>query len=347
MPRRLHPVLAAAILLAPLYWLVSAAPVAAQPGENIREFIARTGEILQMAADVVLQAENPQARRILNEARNLHHRSGDLLERGQPRNALATSRRAREAAQHAARLARESQSHDERFRLRLERLQELRDQLLERVRETEDERALRFLREADEQTLSAQNQYRQRNFELALHLLGTAEELLARTTRLLFEGAGGERLDREIERTRALIERAGEHLQQTEGQPRETGADLLQSATQALRRAEEFRDRQQPVRALQSLRLARQLAAQVVAIGGAPTDRTVVEAQIERWDERYPLVAEAVHASGSPQAAALLARARHHRDEAGRRLAAGDDEPALRQLRAAFDLLQEASDVAR
>jgi hypothetical protein len=72
-----------------------------------------------------------------------------------------------------------------------------------------------------------------------------------------------------------------------------------------------------------------------------------VARQLERWDERYAAVAERVADAGAEAAGSMLERARHHRDRAQQFLDAGDLEPALRQLREAFDLLNEASDLTR
>lgn len=337
-----------AALLLPVLWLSTPATSTAQSGEQLREFIIRTGEIIDLAADLVFESENQQARRILAEARGLHQRSQHHMERNQPQLALQFSRRARTAAQHAARLARETHNQQERFQLRFERFDELRDQLRERVREADDDRARRFLQEGEQQAVRARAQLRQGNLDLALHLMKAAEDLLARTTRLLFEGTGSERLEREFERTYALLERTAEQLEHAAGPQRAAGADLLQSAAEALRRAEEHRERRQTARALHSLHLARQLAAQAAASDAVvTTDPEAVAHQLARWDKRLELVAEQVRTAESPAAAAILERARHHRELAGRHLAAGDLEPALRQLRAAFDLLNEASGLTR
>lgn len=335
------------VILLPLVWLLGAQPTLAQSGDRLDEFIGRTGEIIDWATELVQESENQQARRILQEASNLHLRSIDLLDRDQPRQALAISRRARAAAQHAAKLARETHGHQERLRLRLDRYLELREQLLDRAREAEDERVLRFVRESEQQAHRAQDHYRQGNFDLALHLLTTAEELLARATRLLFEGGGGERLEREMERTRALIDRAAEQLQGTGGGQRATAQDLLASAREALARADEARERRQPMRALQSLRLAHRLASQAMAVGGTRIEPEAIAEQLHRWDERHELIVEQVRESGSRQALTVLERARHHRQEAQRRLDADEHEASLRQIKAAFDLLNEANDLTR
>ena len=156
---------------------------------------------------------------------------------------------------------------------------------------------------------------------------------------LLFEGGGASRLERELARAEVLIERA----EATDGAP----SDLVQSAREALARARQLAAEGQILRALQSSRLAMRLAAQAVAASGETLTADAVMAQIARWDERHADVAEAVAASGSREAAQILTRARHHRDQAQRLVAENTLESALRQVKAAFDLLNEASELAR
>lgn len=311
----------------------------AQPGEAVAEFIARTGEIVAWAQDQVRESTSPQAHRVLAEAQALHAQSLQQEASGRPRLALAASRRARAAAQQAASLARESRGFEERARLRIERYGEFHDQLLDRAREANDQLALRFIDESEQQAARARDQFRQGNFEMALNLIEPAEGLLTRAARLLFEGGGAPRLERELARADALIERAAD----TEGsQP-----DLLQSARAALARARELAAQGQVLRALQSCRLAVRLAAEATAAAGEGLSADAVRAQLERWDQRHEAVAEAVAAADAQEAARVLERARHHRHEAERLLVGGSLEPSLRQIKAAFDLLNEAGELVR
>jgi hypothetical protein len=336
--RRLHPgapevPLMRQILIVVFLFLAAAPAVQAQQGESVAEYIARTAEILEWSAELVNESDSPTARQVLSEAQALHRQSQQHQAAGRPRQALATSRRARTAAQHAAQLARESRGHEERARIRLDRYREFHDQLLDRAREAGDQLALRFLDESEQQAVRARDQLRQGNFEMALNLLEPAEGLLARAARVLFEGGGAPRLERELERAEALIERAED-------------SDLRQSAREALARARQLAAEGQILRALQASRLAVRLAAQAVAAGDALTAEAVND-QLARWDDRHTDIADAVAASGSREAAQVLASARHHRDQAQRMLAASDLEAALRQIKAAFDLLNEASELAR
>jgi len=331
--------------------LSSALPCAggarAQNHGQVEQYVSRTGEIVAWAADLVRESDSQRARRVLDEAGRLHDRSLQLLADARPALAYGTSRRARQGAQQAARFARAAQGQEERARVRLERYRDLRDQIGDRAREAGDERALRFVHESEQQALRAGDHYRQGNFEMALQLIEPAEAMLTRAARLLFEGGGGERLEREWERTREFIERTAERLAAADGAAADTGDDLLRTARDALARAREAADRGQPLAALQSLRLARRLAGQAASTVADDLQPEAVAEQLERFDARAEAVAERVQDAGSHQAEQLLERARHHRDRAGQLLDSGELEQSLRQLRAAFDLLNEANDLTR
>jgi hypothetical protein len=345
---RLHHRLAPAALgLAVLAGILLPGPILAQDGEALQRYLEQTGEILQATADAVRETDSERARRVLQEAVHLHERSLDLAMDGHPQQAFQLSRRARTAAQHALRLAREAQGLEERARQRLERYREFRDQILDRARDSGDERVRRFIRESEDQARRANEQFNQGNYAMAINLIEPAEALLARAARLLFEGGGAERLERELERTRQLIDLTAERLAAQEDGGGQAAQDLLDSAREAFARAEEFFRRGEPLRCLHSLRLARRLASQAGEAVREAVNPEAVARQLERWDERYETVAERVADAGSAAARSMLERARHHRDRAEEQLASGEVEPALRQLRAAFDLLNEASELAR
>jgi tetratricopeptide (TPR) repeat protein len=341
-----HAILTALVAALVLAAMVPDTAVAQNSNEALQQYIERTGELLEQAADVVLASESDRARRILAEAQRLHLRSQDMAGGGMSGQAYTLSRRARTAAEQAVRFAREAGDLEERVRLRLERYRDIRDRVLERAREANDELALRFITESEEQARRAADHYRQGNFAMAMQLVEPAEAMLARAARLLFEGGGEARLEQELERARQFIDAAAERLAAAGGDDAEA-ADLLDSARQALTRAEDLASRGQSLRALQTLRLARRLAGQASdALEGGVTPDALDE-QFERWDQRQEQVAARVAESDSRDAAAMLEQARHHRQRAGALRDAGDLEQALRQLKAAFDLLNEASDLTR
>ena len=115
----------------------------------------------------------------------------------------------------------------------------------------------------------------------------------------------------------------------------------------ALRRAEEAARRGQTMHALNSLELARRLAGRAAAATqDERLDETGVQRQIERFDARFDRVSERVSDSGSAPAQQALERARVHRERAANLLSEGKLEAALRQIKAGFDLLAAANELA-
>ena len=95
------------------------------------------------------------------------------------------------------------------------------------------------------------------------------------------------------------------------------------------------------------VRLARNFLRQATGRTADKPEAAVVQAQIDRWDERQPDIVEAVHDSESQQARRVYEQALQHRARAGESLASGEMEIALRQIKVALDLLLEAGDLAR
>ena len=346
-----HPVLRAAlgalaVLLLAFLTPAGAARAQVEPeeGERVAAFIEVTGDILDRAAEAVGESESARARIVLDEARLLHDRSRELLAADRLLLAYRASQRARTAALHAARLARDELGFEERARARAERLRDLYETLLERAQEIRHERALRFLREAERQYLRAEEQYHQHSYEIAFNLLESAETLLRRAGRLLFEAGGAAHLEQQLERTGDLIDRTHERLGE-DADPEAVA--LLVRAEDRLAQAREALQRGEPLRALQLARQARRLALQAGGAADSSPPREAVREQIERFDARRGEVAERIGAAGGEEARRLLERALEHRRQAEERLDRDDREGALRQIKIAHDLLQEAGDKAR
>jgi len=324
--------------------LISSANAQGDQADLVATYIERTAELLQQAWGIVSESDSQRARRVLREAGLLHERSLRQFDEGHLRLAGALSRRARAAGGHAVRLARESLGYEDRARMRLHRFRDAYDQIRVRAVDQNSDRALRFLNEAEKQALRAREQYIQNNFDMALGLIDSADALLNRAARILFQQGGRERLLRDLERTAELIDRAEQRLGPNAAS---AAREHLETARIAVARAYRHLDEGQAVPALQQARLARRLARQATGDGGDAPTRESVQAQIERWDQRQSDIAEAVHASRSPQASRIYEQSVQHRARAGELLAADDRELALRQIKVALDMLHEAGELAR
>lgn len=319
---------------------------AAQMGdqEQIEAYIERTEELLIWARGLVGETQSVPARRVLGQATDLHQRSRGLMGRGMMLEALGVSRRSRAAMWHSVRLAREAMGLEERIRIRAERFRDQHSQLMERALEAGDRQAIDFLRRSENNAIRAREQYHQGDFKLSWKMLEKAGDLMRRAARLLADGTSPERLEMEIDRTRMLIERTRENLD-NDSNPR--ARKMLAEAEEALIRARDGMDQGHPGRALQMTGLARQLAIRAGSLDGNGPDDEAVQRQLERFDDRSARVADRVRESGSKQARDMYERALQHRTRAADALANDDGELALRQIRAAHDLLGQAEDLIR
>jgi hypothetical protein len=333
-------------LLFVLFGLLNAQPAEAQesPFDRIQDYIERNGELLEWAHDVVRETENMPARRVLQEALNLHQRSGRLLDDNHPVLAYETAKTCRTATRNAVRLARESMGFEERVRLRVERFRDQHARLLEQAREINNQLALDLLRRSEGMAIRANQQYQQGDARLAFKMLEQAEELMNRAARMLGGTGGPERVDQKIEMALMAVERAREKLQDSSDP---AARKLLAESEQALGRAQDFRDQGQPDRALQTANMALRLANRATSAHAGGPSAENVQRQIERWDDRNIRVTDMVRESGDETSRRLLDQAQQQRGRAAQSLDQEDFELALRQIRAAHDLLTQAEDMVR
>ena len=331
------PVLSLVLVL--FFGLPLAGDVHAQgAGEELRAYLDRTDELLDWAGDLVSQSGSDQARRVLDGARQLQQRGRDLMSRQRPLDAFAVGRRARDAMWHSVRLARDAAGLEERLRLRRERFDDQYGQLAERAREGAPGRASDLLEQAQEQARRAGERTTQGDLQLALKLLEQADDLLRKAARLLAEGAGPERLRQDLERTRQLVDDAESRL---------SGADAgvlatVAEARTALERAEEAASAGEPGLVLQHAALARRLAQRALAEAGERPDAEAVSRLLARFDERAGELAGPVREAGDGPGLRAFERAQEQREAAARALKEGRPGVALRHLRSAHELLEQA-----
>ncbi|MBU8870865.1 MAG: hypothetical protein KOO60_08415 [Gemmatimonadales bacterium] len=318
--------------------------VLAQDAEDLQNYLDRTEELLLWARDLVGETENMRARRVLKEAGDLHERSLRLTAEGRPLLARGVARRARSAVWLAVKSAREALNFEERVRIRAERFRDLHGQLLDRARDSQNERAVELLGKAESQAQRAREHYLQGDPRLAFEQLNNAEQLLRSARRLLDEGGSPDRLDQDLERTRMLMEQTREMLGDN---PEPSCGQLLAEAFQALERARENLAQGQPVRARQMADMARKLARQAAEQSGLEPGIESVRRQIERFDNRSALLEERIREAESRPATKAYQRALEHRQRTSESLDQGESAAALRQIRAAHQMLDQAEKLIR
>lgn len=333
---------AAALALCVLVLACAGAPAKAhaQGGEELRAYLDRTDELLDWAADQVSASGSERARGVLHQATQLQRRGRDLLARQRPLEAFSLARRARDAMWHAVRLSREAAGLEERIRLRSERFSDQHAQLLERARDGGPGRAGELLERASEQAQRAAERSVQGDLQLAWKLLEQADDLLRLAARQLAAGAGPERVAHELERTRSLVDEAGDEL---DGAVAEAEAlAMLADARDALARADAAAG-DDPGQALQLAGLARRLAQRALARAGTGSGADAVQLLLERFDARAAELAPRLRDGASGPAQRAFERAREERDASARALDDGRVERALRHARSAHDLLEQAA----
>lgn len=327
-----------------LFLFNSSAAEAQMGPDRVRQYIERTEELLVWAQGLVAETESEPARRVLRQATELHRRSQGMYQRGMIGESQSVARRARDAMWHAVRVAREAMGLEERIRVQTERFRDQYGALIERARELRNQQALEFLGRAENQAGRARDIYQQGDFRLAWRLLEQARDLMQRAARLLADSVGPERLTRELERTRHLIENARDRLA-ADGTSAQR--QRLAEADEALQRALTARDQGQPGRSLRMAGLAGNLARRALQEGSAGPNADAVRRQLERFDVRAERLQDRLRQASAPQARQRFERALAQRDRAERTLQQGDQELALRQIRAAHDLLNQAENLIR
>lgn len=344
--------------LPPLAWLVllSLVPLLVPSGlqaqgqgqgqiDMMSDYIERTEELITWAADMVAETESGTARSVLRQAQDMNRRASDAVHGGQYGQGANQARRARAAVWHAVKLAREAMGLQERLRVRAERFRELHLHLAERARDLGNEGALDMLRKAESQAHRAREQHLQGDLRMAWQMFERAEDMTAMAARQLAETGDPQRLEQELERVSERLEHARSLL--GEDASRDARRNLAE-AEEALDRARNHMDRGEPGRALQMVGLARRLADRALdrpAMAGASDE--AVRRQMEHFDNRLPVVEERLREQDNEQARSLANRARDHRERAAAALGRDAAEEALRQIKAAHDLLAQAERMLR
>jgi tetratricopeptide (TPR) repeat protein len=310
----------------------------AQGGQDVEEALRRTDELLQQAAEVVRSADSQRARILLDQAYAIQRNAWTQFQNGHPRLATRLTIEARDLAKRAVRLAREDSSLRTRARRELEKAWDMLQRAREQLGDVSDH-AGRLLQEAHQQIERGRSQFQEQNYEPAMRLAISAQRLVRQALGSTGGAGGADRLERELERTDRLIERAREVI---------AGSDLpearraleramsLQQDAWAAYRSERFRV------ALAATKEARNLAARVLKLVHGPMSSDRVERALSETDRLLDRAADIVTTAGDDTAARLVERAREHQAQARRLLGDGQLRPALAKTRVAAGLAKRA-----
>jgi hypothetical protein len=317
----------------------------------VREF-ERTQELLEHVGGMLHDSNSPRIADLFKTAVELQIRGRATLQRAQSdtgalragdlvREALSLTLRARDIAQRAGNLLREQVGLEEQAQRTIERAQELLQRASD-VEDGDDTQNAKILAEARRQLRAAQDQFADRNFEVALRLAESALKLVESMTDDARDDGATFRLAHEIERTERLLERAREHADELD----DTGKTMLRRATQLLDEAREALRRHEPRRAQLLVQESRKLLRGLLEHGLHEVGPEDVRRGTERFDAALERLRQLVEDRPSAEIDDLMGRAIAAREDAVQSASQGDYDRALAQLRAGLDLLGRARRLA-
>jgi tetratricopeptide (TPR) repeat protein len=335
------------VLFLTLVTLVAAlAPVPARSQTvdtaNVREFIERNAELLDVAATLVQETNSTKARGSLDTARALHAQSIKLLEENRPGLAARVALRTREVIQQTIALAKREARLEEQALKAIERAAFRLEQARTAFEDagSRDAAARRLLLEANDNLRRARQQLQQHTFEVSLNLAESSAALSLRALRLLrHDLVDAEDVQDEIERTEHVLERL---------------ADVRPALPPALvNLADRAIDLQAQARAgavAGDVAIARErtLAARSLGLralrvaSGGETSAENVERAVAATDDILERARELTQETGDRHVAERMADASRAQDAARHSLAQSEFEVALRQTMRARAIVRDA-----
>ncbi len=357
-----HPV--AVALLACAVNLGLAPPAAAQPpiraaaGSELLELLQnqldRTDDVLERVGSMVTESNRPKAQSLFDDAVRLQKLAREMFDqlsasidnlglaarRDMGQRVLANTQRARDLGRQAERVLREQSTLEERSRLQIERGRRVYDELTDALAQEGDAQQRRLLDEASRLLDSAERQFHDQSFEVALRLADSANAILRGLAGDREPGAyGHERLEQELRRTRDLLDRA----QQREEAISDSQRQRLHQALRLQDRSEDALRTEHPFMALRLTLQSRGIVRDLLdALGGQVTESDVRQA-MDRFDAKL----EQLRTAGEPElpqeVGAVIQQALEARGRAQAELARSSYDSALAQLRVGLDLLGRAA----
>jgi len=318
------------------------APAQTVDAANVREFIERNAELLDVAATLVQETNSTKARGSLETARTLQAQSVALLEQNRPGLAARVALRTREVIQQTIALAKREARLEEQALKAIERAAIRLEQARTAFEDagSRDSSARRLILEANDNLRRAREQLQQHTFEVSLNLAESSASLSLRALRLLRRDlVDAADVQDEIERTEQVLERL---------------ADVRPALPPALvNLAERAIDLQAQARAGAAggdVAIARErtLAARSLALralraaSGGEASAENVERAVAATDDILERARELAQETGDRNVVDRMAEASRAQETARRSLERSEYEAALRQTMRARAIVRDA-----
>lgn len=313
--------------------------------DRLQEELERTDRALENADAIVGESRSQRAKDLLEQGHRVQTQAWETYRGGNSIGSMSLTLQARRFATRAVGFARSDDVLEQRARRELENADNMLRGATERIAENPSSPALRLLDEARAQIDRGRRQLGEQHFEASFRLALSAQRLIRQALEINDVAAGEpQRVERELERTDNMIERAGEPVRESHDQD---AIALLDRATTLQRTAWESFRAGQVRAAVPRTREARQLAARAVArVNGPVSEQRVIE-EIGATDRVLEQAREAIASSADPSASRVLENARMHQERANDLLGEGDLRPALAQTLVARRLATRAEELTR
>jgi hypothetical protein len=330
--------------------VLGSAPAVGQTADdltNVQDVISRNAELLMMAKELVSETNSVKARASLEIAARLHQESIFYLNQGAGDGNLLRAgrlaRQAREAILQTIALAKREAKLEENAFKAMERAAQRLEQAKHLLAESRDRDALparKLAEEAHGLLRRAQDNMREHLFEVALRLAVSSEQLSTRAIAMLKRDFSDlDSIEKELEKTNRVLERLAEKLDEDA----DTKARrMFEEAQELQRKAKNSFRSDNPRRALELTRRARQLATRALKLLTGRANRENTQQAIRLTDMLIAEAKEILERRDVQRLQRKIEQAEELQREARRRFERGNFERALNLTLKARRLLREA-----
>lgn len=319
----------------------SSAP--AQQNSKLKSELEKTDQIILRATDAVREAGSAIGKQHVERAKDIQVQAKDRYRLGMLSSSLKLTLNAREQAEKAVTAIRASNENSNTVRREIERTEEALNRAHDKIHSSGSARAESLFDQAVQTQSDAKEFFRGNRLRMALKATLTARDYGRRAVELAGSREDNtSRVEREIERTADLIEKARTRIDglQNREQAEETlarAADLLDNARMELK-AGNLR-----LAAGQTLK-ARNAAMMVLQLADGAVRPERIEKLLEKNDRLIEDIRESLEQPVDPTIKALFDVAVDHQMTARQAFADGNFEGAVVEAKAALSLLNKVLD---
>lgn len=281
----------------------------AQEGEKVRAELERTDRMIQEARPLVEPSGSREAREQLGQASDLQQVAWQLFEASRHRLALAKTR---EARLHVAKALELAQFDPREVEDAIRKTAEFMSEAGPAIKRSGHPKALELWRIANGEQESGRKHFERNEYRLALKFTTAARMHTRAALELIKRHGDPERVEKEVARTRALLDLAKEKV----GREDDRAAEVLNKAENWQREAEEALRSNRLQQALKLTLAARELLLRAWEMKRGAVNAELVERALKEIDRMIEQWAGPIKESGDQEAQRLFNQALEHQKSA-------------------------------